>query len=287
LLHVGGPAPTGEDSAPPNDALQKALVAKSCKMGRDGLQANFSWNDPGTPTAPVNARGMLYDRELEIAELRCGGITLNSDNIKSVDDWFGDEQIVALFDVGHQPNTRVPDEQVANFLHGHLRPNAELEQEALRAINEDIRPSPQHTAGWSVDGLDVPFVAVHWRHGDYVPYKLLLAAEKLAERVQKALDELGCTRKRPCPVFLMTNCQDTKALAMLKDDLPTLVRYVPSATRFEEEGPKLLVEQAIATHANSFVGSPRSAVSEYIETVRHSRSGAKTRTKDASMKNEL
>ena len=138
---------------------------------------------------------------------------------------------------------------------------------------------------------------MHWRHGDYVPtvYNMLTPLESIVKRVRKALkEELECL---DCPVLLMTNCRDESALAELRAALPTLVRYTPSAppttddyrswaaddvaialeatpstgTAFSDEGPRLLIEQAIAMHADAFVGNPRSAVTEFVDMVRHSR----------------
>ncbi len=53
------------------------------------------------------------------------------------------------------------------------------------------------------------------------------------------------------------------------------VRYVPSEARFAHEGRKLVIEAAIASRAKSFVNSPRSAVSDLIETLKRVRAAEK------------
>ena len=117
---------------------------------------------------------------------------------------------------------------------------------------------------------------MHWRHGDYVAYKLATSLAKVVGSAQLALDELRCAGD--CAVFLMSNCRNASALAELSAALPTLVRYEPPAgrTRFAEEGARLVIEQAIAAQADVFLGSPRSAVSQYVEQLRRARHGAES-----------
>ena len=77
-----------------------------------------------------------------------------------------------------------------------------------------------------------------------------------------------------CAIFLMTNCRNESALDELSRALPTPpVRYTPPEPRFEHEGRRLVVEQAIARRAVAFVRSPRSAVSDLVEAMRRQKGG--------------
>ena len=80
----------------------------------------------------------------------------------------------------------------------------------------------------------------------------------------------------------MTNCRNVTELSELSTALrPTVpvIRYEPSEPFFATEGARLVIEQSVASRADLFVNSPRSAVSEYIDTLR--RSGqAKRKEKD-------
>lgn len=71
----------------------------------------------------------------------------------------------------------------------------------------------------------------------------------------------------------MTNCRNASALQEFASALaPTpVVSYAPPSPRFAHEGRRLVIEQAIASRAVSFLGSSRSAVSEYVETLRRGR----------------
>jgi len=111
-------------------------------------------------------------------------------------------------------------------------------------------------------------VAVHWRHGDWAEYKLLQQQQSLVRQVQAAQAKMGC---ESCVVFVMTNCRDGAAMAELAEQLPTMVAYAPWSERFAEEGPRLVIEQAIAARAATFVGSPRSGVTEIIEAMRRAK----------------
>lgn len=70
----------------------------------------------------------------------------------------------------------------------------------------------------------------------------------------------------------MTNCRNASILESLRAALPTLVMYEPlrepSAAQFAAEGARLLVEQAIAARAVTFIGSEESAVSQYVMQLR-------------------
>ena len=269
-----------------DDALLGHLQAHPCKHGRTGLQSNFSFEFDSETNAQAGA-GELFGRHLRIDALRCGALPLSrTETQKALAAWLGDVPIAAVFDVGHHAHTIVSDMKVFIKLDQGLRPSAVLDREAVRFIHEMLL-----ARGAS------KFAAVHWRHGDYVPtvYNMLTPLESIVKRVRKALkEELECL---DCPVLLMTNCRNESALAELRAALPTLVRYTPSAppttddyrswaagdvaialeatpstgTAFSDEGPRLLIEQAIAMHADAFVGNPRSAVTEFVDMVRHSR----------------
>jgi len=132
-----------------------------------------------------------------------------------------------------------------------LRPHPELAAEAARFV-----------AGL---GVEKRFIALHWRHGDWVDYELLVKPQSVVRQVNRAQMKLGCPS---CVVFLMTNCRNASAMAELAELVPTLVSYVPWNERFAEEGPRLVIEQTIAAQAAEFVGSPRSAVTQFIESMR-------------------
>ena len=136
---------------------------------------------------------------------------------------------------------------------------------------------------------------------------LLRLVQRVAEEQERSVDERDATCKEqdaaaecvdaleetrcadptdPCPVFLMTNCRNASALEQLVSALPSPpLRYEPSAPPFANEGRRLLVEQAIAARALRFVGSPRSAVTEYVETLRRGRE--RERAQRARAKEEL
>ena len=284
VLATGGAMAKLPASVPstPNsdDALLGHLQAHPCKHGRTGLQSNFSFEFDSETNAQAGV-GELYGRHLRIDALRCGALPLSrTETQKALAAWLGDVPIAAVFDVGHHAHTIVSDMKVFVKLDQGLRPSALLDREAARFIHEMLL-----ARGAS------KFAAVHWRHGDYVPsvYNMLTPLESVVKRVRKALnEELECP---DCPVLLMTNCRNESALAELRAALPTLVRYTPLApptaddyrswaaddvdatprTVFSDEGPRLLIEQAIAMRADAFVGNPRSAVTEFVDMVRHSR----------------
>ena len=180
--------------------------------------------------------------------------------------------------------TRAVSAASSMLLEGALRPSPQLEAEAERFAAERLE--------------DRRFLAVHWRHGDYVAYQLLTPLGSLVNRVQRELGAAGCA-ERPeaaaveagdagdgssstdggggrgveCVVFLMTNCRNASALSELNAALaPTpLLSYAPPSPWHAHEGRRLVIEQAIAARAHAFVSSPRSAVSEYVETLRRGR----------------
>ena len=91
----------------------------------------------------------------------------------------------------------------------------------------------------------------------------MATADRVVRAATGALDELGCA---DCAVFLMTNHPNATAVDELRTRLPTLVRYGGGDEEaFEGEGERLVVESAIATHAEIFFGPGRSAVSQLIE----------------------
>ena len=168
-------------------------------------------------------------------------------------------------------HTKVPLHQARLVVDQALRPNPSLDGEASRFTAEYFAPAQ--------------FVAVHWRHGDYVAYKLLMPLEKLIERVHQALrglkcrvgDEADAAALTPCKVFLMTNCRNASALAEFSAAMEPaggVVRYEPTQPFHATEGGRLVIEQSIAARADAFVPSQRSAVSEFIETLRRQRKRA-------------
>jgi hypothetical protein len=275
------------------DSHQSADTHRACKHGRRGLQSNLTWAvAPSAGLEPPDAspgdvvhaaHGELYGRSVAIDQLRCGPLPLRSGPavLEELRAWLGDAPVAAVFDVGHHTHTHVADHRTIALVASSLRPNAELDSEAERAIASLFvgitRARGVRDASAPEEGAGAPpsrFVAVHWRHGDYVAYGLVSELESVIARVQTALSKLACSEGE-CGVFLMTNCRDESALGELRKAFSTLTTYHPSEPLFAEEGPRLLIEQAIAIRADAFVGNRRSAVSEFVETVRRSRSGAR------------
>ncbi len=277
-LPANAPSSPSDD----DDALLGHLQPRACKHGRAGLQANFSFEAATSPAADTQAAGELYGRHLHIDALRCGVLPLKlPSTTTALASWLGDAAIAAVFDVGHHAHTVVADAgRSRTLLERSLRPNAMLDREAARFVKDVVLA---HGA--------TKFAAVHWRHGDYVAYNLLTPLESVAKRVRTALvEQLECA---DCPVFLMSNCRNESALGELRAALPTLVTYTPplpgpspttdgapladgtsspqGRQSFSDEGPRLIIEQAIAMRADAFVGNPRSAVSEFIDMVRRAR----------------
>jgi len=262
VLGARVPAETDADgSVSRDDELAGVLHHElDCQRGGSGLRANLSW--PGGATAPAVAT--LYGRQLTIGTMRCGGLLLNHDGpsvAASFSAYFGDARAAAIFSVGHMVATTFDDGGESRaLLSQSVFPHEELRAEAARFV-ATLRPARADGEG--------RFVAVHWRHGDYVAYKLLTPLDRVVSRVRDALRELRCDDAE-CPVFLMTNCQDAATLRELAEALPSLVRYEPppQPARFAEEGPRLVIEQAIAAAADTFLSNPRSAVSQYVVQLR-------------------
>ena len=106
--------------------------------------------------------------------LRCGTISLTDDtNVLALDEWLAGVRVAAVFNVGHHLHTKVKAPQSRALIEHSLHPNPSLDEEAERFVAERI--SPQN------------FGAVHWRHGDYVAYKLLTPLETLVQRVLQLL----------------------------------------------------------------------------------------------------
>lgn len=261
-LQVPPPGP-----AVPEDVLAGHLVSeRPCVHRQSGLRRNFTFAESTTDGKAVSGKGVLYTHKAKIEALRCGVLPVSRPEvIAALGAWFDDAPVAALFDVGHHTHTLAPDTRGGwsrTVVERSLRPNAELEREAARFVEEVVlAPSGASSRARG-------FVALHWRHGDWIDYKLLTPLESVIRRTRAALDEqLKCVE---CPVFLMTNCRNASALLELRESLPTLVTYEPAhaASRYALEGPRLVIEQSIAIRADAFVGMPRSAVSEFVETVR-------------------
>ena len=238
-------------------ALQGFLAERPCKdRSSQGLLKNL------TRAVVAGAwQGRVLNGAMQVSSMRCGMLLLDQPGATdALATWFGDAAMVAAFSVGHYPHAKLTGPSV------FLPPASAIQQEADRYVAELQRPRPAR--GEAASGNELEFVAVHWRHGDYVPYRLLTPAQTVAKDAERALAAIRCPT---CPVFLMTNCRDSSALDELRRLLPTLARYEPPDDRpeFAEEGPRLIIEQAIATQAAQFVGSPRSAVTLFVEEARH------------------
>jgi hypothetical protein len=70
----------------------------------------------------------------------------------------------------------------------------------------------------------------------------------------------------PLPLYSPPTCiiDLPRRWAHLASSIPTLTRYVPPREELASEGPRLVVEQTIASRARVFYGSGRSAVSQLI-----------------------
>ena len=268
--------------------LDGIIEEAACRGGRDGLQSNITF--AGDPSSPVSVRE-LYGQPLNLGSMRCGVIGLSDvNNMKALVKWMGSERTAAVFNVGHQMHSRVDGMAYGKenaLLEASLRPNKLLDQEARDFIARTIFKRSSSDGGWrdasTVGNQEIrtKFVAVHWRHGDYVAYQLLTPVDQLSKRIKKAMATIStaCDMERPgfdpidCPpVFLMTNCLIEKELKELNDALPSgFIRYEPSSPEFDHDGKTLVIEQAIASLATTFVPSQRSAVSEHIEMLRRGR----------------
>ena len=224
--------------------------------------------------------GELMGGAMSVQEVRCGALLLTTGGglqlekaTAALASWFGDAPSAAIFSVGHYSHAKAwssAEELDATY----TPPAASLEAEARRFVVEVLLVGSGSGGGGGSSGGSSSggkFVAMHWRDGDYVPYKLGTSASGVAERAKTALAELGCAS---CAVFIMTNCREKASLAELQSLLPTAtIGYTPPAdappgSTFGEEGPRLVIEQAIATLADAFVGSGRSAVTHFVEEAR-------------------
>lgn len=284
---------------------------EDCKRSSDGLRANVTWIEEGQTAvhAGARARAHLYGFDsLHFGELKCAAFSLAPQHkdvtLPAMEEYFGDASVGAIFNVGHHIASKLDDKALSvMLLERALRPNKELEAEAVRFM--------QQTHGWedrmhtlnAAEASGRPMVpaarrvvAVHWRHGDYVAYNLLIPLHSMVKRVTESLRHSGCANAPPedhpdeaggggahaaqaqaalhtCTIFLMTNCKNASALSEFTAALaPTpVVSYQPDDPRFAHEGRRLVIEQAIASRVHAFVNTPRSAVSELVETMRRSR----------------
>ena len=258
-LYATGTSTSPNDRTQANEAegvFRGFLAEKPCKdRSSQGLLKNL--------TRAVSAgawKGRVLDGAMQVSSMHCGMLLLDQPGATdALATWFGDAAMVAVFSVGHYPHAKLAGPSV------FMPPASAIQREADRYVAELRRPRP--AGGEAAGGTELKFVAVHWRHGDYVSYSLLTPAETVAKDAKRALAAMRCPT---CPVFLMTNCRDSSALDELRRLLPTLARYEPPDDRpeFAEEGPRLIIEQAIATQAAQFVGSSRSAVTLFVEEAR-------------------
>ena len=272
-------------------SLSGVMHETPCRVRRDGLQANLTML--AAPSADEVARPTavdLYGKRLELGRFVCGSIGLHhSEQVQALAAWYGNARVAAVFNVGQHIHTKVGSaahQREMEVLSQYLRPNARCDGEAARFVRDNRMRIGNGAAGPATAAAsELRFVAVHWRHGDYVAYKHVQPAEKVAARVTKVLDELKCEGR--CRVFLMTNCRNESDLAALASALPGEVAPLRYGSRsmsdasFAHEGRRLIIEAAIASRAEAFVGSPRSAVSELVEQLR------RARKLDASLKTEL
>ena len=226
------------------------LAGKSCKdRSSQGLLKNLTRAESAGPW-----EGQVLDGAVQVSSMQCGMLLLDQPGATdAMATWFGDAAMVAVFSVGHYHHAKLAGPSV------FMPPAPAIQQEADRYVAELRRPRST--------GTDTKFVAVHWRHGDYAGYSILTPAETVVKDAKRALAAIRCPT---CPVFLMTNCRDSSVLDELRRVLPTLARYEPPDERseFAEEGPRLIIEQAIATQADQFVGNARSAVTLFVEEAR-------------------
>ena len=308
------------------NSLDGVLEPVACRRRPDGLQHNLTFDATGATGEEGRPSGAwLYERRVAFGQLLCGTLGFQRPEIvQALANWFGHAPVAAVFNVGHHLHSRVGSEAHARehqYLEAHLRPNAQLESEATRFISHAIRKprvdsasadaaaagvaaaeavtdegtgaarsaaAAAFLAGYQsgADEIGGGFVAVHWRHGDYVQYKLLQSPSTVAGRVRKAIDASRCGPT--CPIFLMSNCRNNSALEELSGLLPSEpITYAPIEPRFADEGRKLIVEVAIATRATAFVGSPRSAVTELVDTLRRAREREQRMGRQRSAKTEL
>ncbi|KAF8572297.1 hypothetical protein P879_00123 [Paragonimus westermani] len=109
-----------------------------------------------------------------------------------------------------------------------------------------------------------PYVAVHWRCGDYVsasanPWANTPSPELLAEQILHVMELVNNNSSVPITkVFLSTDGSEID-VAELKERIAPLqvVRFIPSAAQWEQHGPGglAIVDQWISAHARWFIGT--------------------------------
>ncbi|KAJ1627414.1 hypothetical protein T492DRAFT_1025470 [Pavlovales sp. CCMP2436] len=266
----------------PETDASTVVVPYPCAEPLEGIALNLSAHGSGELWG-------LPREQVEVREMRCGyamlarawkqaasrpaqfGEMLESPGL------FGGKRLVALLGTGHQPHSHAHDAAMQQVSQ-QLAYAAPLLREAERFIGERLAPlvhSAHEEGGHQSPALPAAgggYVAVHWRHGDYVPYGHATEVQVLAGKVAEALARLdGC---QACPVFLATNCKEQQPLNELRELLypaPVLVYAPPdgpAGEAFRSEGHRLMVDQAIAARGSVFVRSPRSAVSTFIDVER-------------------
>ena len=251
------------------------------------LTSSADWGDGGPWT------GELMGAAMSVEEVRCGALLMSTGGGMQLEkataalaSWFGDVPSAAIFSVGHYSHAKAWS-SADDLDAAYTPPAAPLEAEARRFVAEVLLAGG---GGGGGSGGSGKFVAVHWRHGDYVPYKLSTAVSGVAERAKTALAELSCAS---CAVFVMTNCRDASSLAEMRSLLPTAtIGYtppadVPPSSTFGEEGPRLIIEQAVATLADAFIGSGRSAVTHFVDEARRRAARGRAWQSDEAYRNQM
>ena len=166
-----------------------------------------------------------------------------------------------LVGVGHALHTHAAAAEHMQLVDRAVRPHPRLLSEARRFVRAALDQSFAAADGDEGYGVRGRYVALHWRHGDYVDYNLVATADRVVRAAAGALDELGCA---DCAVFLMTNHPNATAVDELRTRLPALVRYgsgddgstsVDSAARAAARQPKSFVRRM----ANIAISRPRAA----------------------------
>ena len=278
-----------------------------CKRSDVGIRANVTWVEAAAGSEPRATAADLYGHQIPLGDLKCAAFSLQHNveaAIEALTRFLDGASTGAIFNVGHHIDAKLDDRGASvRLLERSLRPSSELEEEAQRFMAAQQWDSPAASPPHGPSShAPVSVLAVHWRHGDYVAYSLLTPLESVVSRADRTLQAMGCGGGRGgrgrggrgpeaagesllareegarggalrCAVFLMTNCRNASALQEFASALaPTpVVSYAPPSLRFAHEGRRLVIEQAIASRAVSFLGSSRSAVSEYVETLRRGR----------------
>lgn len=267
VLSKGLPAQHNSEGRDDPDADPSVLVPYPCKV-EEGIAHNLSAVGSGELWG-------LPPSRVRVGELRCGYAMLarawdqagqqarKYGDVVETDLWQG-RPVVALLGAGHQLHSHAYSFDVQQVLHSRLPFAQHLVAEAERFVAERIAPlSPRDADG--------AFVAVHWRHGDYVAYNLVKPVDEV---VAKAKDALRMAKCDSCAVFLATNCKDESEIELLRQELGAapLVRYEPpsgpAGAQFSSEGFVLALEQLIAARSTVFVKNGRSAVSVFIDAER-------------------